>query len=184
MIRFNERGARTPLIVPIIVPSTYPLAQKLGADWPLVDIQPVPSVGSHRTAAAALRGVRRLRGGADPLGRSRTGPTFLRSLSSNGTLAFEAARQLQREGEKVELVVLFDSWAPGYRETMSPRPRSCVCVTFRSNGYRTRIAQFRRGEIRPRRRRAPADPEASTACCHRIRRRPRPKGSGFDDTFA
>jgi thioesterase domain-containing protein len=35
-----------------------------------------------------------------------------------GALAVEAAHQLRREGETVELVILNDSWCPGYREDM------------------------------------------------------------------
>ncbi len=64
-----------------------------------------------------------------------------------GTLAFEVARQLHRAGEKVDMVVLCGSWAPGYRETMSPRDNKIRLRRLRFAGYRRRLEQFYRGEI-------------------------------------
>ncbi len=49
------------------------------------------------------------------------GPYFLAGESFGGLVAFEMAQQLQRQGEKVALVVLFDTDAPG---GMKKLPRS------------------------------------------------------------
>lgn len=42
------------------------------------------------------------------------GPYFLSGWCAAGPLAVEAARQLTETGEKVAMVLLFDSWRPGY----------------------------------------------------------------------
>jgi thioesterase domain-containing protein len=63
-----------------------------------------------------------------------------------GVLAFEAARQLQQLGEKVELVALFDSWGPGYRETMSSWDRFLRRQQLRLHRYGQRLKKFRSGE--------------------------------------
>jgi thioesterase domain-containing protein len=146
VIRFNEHGTRTPLIVLNNRSVYFQLAQKLGADRPLIDIQlfhpsgpiDLPALPFEAYGAYARQLVR----WAQP-----RGPYVLGGHCVYGTLSFEVARQLQREGEKVDLVVLFDSWAPGYREAMSPRDKKLRLRRLRLSGYTTRLEQFRRREI-------------------------------------
>jgi len=45
-----------------------------------------------------------------------TGPYMLGGSSFAGVIAYEMARQLQNMGESLSLVVLIDTWGPGYRE--------------------------------------------------------------------
>ena len=97
----------------------YQLARQMGADRPFIDIQTYHPDGPLDLPALQLRGFRDLRRAPHPLGAAQ-GPYLLGGHCVYGALAFEAARQLQRMGEKIELVCLFDSWAPGYREAMSP----------------------------------------------------------------
>jgi thioesterase domain-containing protein len=146
VIRFNEHGTKTPLIVLNNRSVYFQLAQKLGADRPVIDIQlyhpsgpiDLPRLPFEAYGAYALQLIR----WAQP-----RGPYVLGGHCVYGTLAFEVARQLQREGETVDLVVLFDSWAPGYRETMSPRDKKLRLRRLRLYGHTTRLGQFRRGEI-------------------------------------
>ncbi len=49
------------------------------------------------------------------------GPYFLGGLSSGGIIAFEMARQLRSQGQRVNLLVLFDSLGPKYYEPLSFR---------------------------------------------------------------
>ena len=42
------------------------------------------------------------------------GPYLLGGLSFGGIMAYEMAQQLQAQGQKVGLLVLFDTWGPGY----------------------------------------------------------------------
>jgi thioesterase domain-containing protein len=117
IVRFNEDAPGTPIIALNNTAVFYELARQIGSDRPIIDIPMVPE-GPPREfpqrayqdiAADAVRLIR--------LARPR-GPYILMGHCVLGALALEAAHQLRREGETVELVVLNDSWCPGYRETM------------------------------------------------------------------
>lgn len=47
------------------------------------------------------------------------GPYYLCGHSFGGVIALEVARKLQEEGETVQLVAMFDGFAPGYKESSS-----------------------------------------------------------------
>ena len=114
--RFHEEGTRTRMIAINNRSVYYQLARALGADRPFIDIQTYHPDGpldlsGYSFEDFATYAVRLIRW-AQP-----SGPYLLGGHCVYGALAFEAARQLQRMGEKIELVCLFDTWAPGYRET-------------------------------------------------------------------
>ncbi len=146
VIRFHEGGANTPTIVFNNRSVYYQLARQLGESRPFIDIllyhQDGPLDLKSRTfedfAAYALRLVR----WAQP-----HGPYILGGHCVYGVLAFEAARQLQRMGEKVALVALFDSWAPGYRESMSRWDQMLRRQQLRLHRYGERLRRFRKGEV-------------------------------------
>jgi thioesterase domain-containing protein len=117
IVRFNENAPGTPIIVLNNTAVFYELSRQIGADRPIIDIPMVPE-GAPREfpqrayediAADAVRLIRMAR---------PTGPYILMGHCVLGAVALEAAHQLRREGETVELVVLNDSWCPGYRESM------------------------------------------------------------------
>jgi thioesterase domain-containing protein len=146
VVRFHEGGSSTPMIVFNNVSVYYQLARQLGEDRPFIDIQLYHPTGPlelprHDFEVYAAYAIRLLRW-ARP-----KGPYILGGHCVYGVVAFEAARQLQRMGEKVALVALFDSWAPGYRETMSPRDQKLRKRQLRMNTYAERLSQYRRGEI-------------------------------------
>lgn len=146
VVRFNEAGARTPVIALNNRSVYYPLAQKLGAERPFIDIQlyhpdgpfDLPRRAFEDFAADAVQLIR----WAQP-----KGPYILCGHCVFGSLAFEAARQLQREGEEISLVAVFDTWAPAYRETMPWHDRQLRRLQLRINAYANRVRQFGRGEI-------------------------------------
>jgi thioesterase domain-containing protein len=149
VVRFNETGSRTPVIALNNRSVYFPLAKKLGGDRPFIDIQlyhpdgpfDLPRRAFEDFAADAVRLIR----WAQP-----KGPYILCGHCVYGALAFEAARQLQREGEEVSLVALFDTRAPGFRETL-PLPDKLLCkLQLRLHRYATKIRQFARGEINVR----------------------------------
>src|SRR5262249_9478262 len=76
-----------------------------------------------------------------------SGPYVLGGHCVYGALAFEAARQLMRVGEEIELVLLFDTWAPGYREAMSLASQRRRQAQLRLQHRRGQIDQYRKGEI-------------------------------------
>lgn len=144
--RFHEGGSRTPMIVFNNRSVYYQLARQLGEDRPFIDIllyhQDGPlELKSYAFEDFATYAVRLIRW-AQP-----RGPYVLGGHCVYGVLAFEAARQLQRMGEKVSLVALFDSWAPGYRETMSGWAQMVRRQQLRLHRYGQRFERFRKGEV-------------------------------------
>jgi thioesterase domain-containing protein len=117
IVQFNENAPGTPIIALNNTAVFYELARQIGDERPVIDIPMVPE-GPPREfpqrayediAADAVRLIRLAR---------PTGPYILMGHCVLGALAVEAAHQLRREGETVELVILNDSWCPGYREDM------------------------------------------------------------------
>jgi thioesterase domain-containing protein/acyl carrier protein len=113
VVALNQEGGKTPLICfhPVggNVLCYQSLAQHLGPEQPLYMVQAqgleegqvlLPTV--EDMAAFYLEAIRRT---APP------GPWVLAGWSFGGTLAFEAARRLQRSGERVSAVMLFDAVA-------------------------------------------------------------------------
>jgi thioesterase domain-containing protein len=72
-------------------------------------------------AAGYLRAVREVQ---------PTGPYTLGGWSLGGVVAFEMARQLERRGESVDLLVLIDSRAPGAGERPAPRTDGELVAQF------------------------------------------------------
>ena len=146
VVRFHEDGARTPLVVLNNRSVYFQLARQLGEQRPLTDILMYHQDGPIDLDAYTFEdfgayAVRLIRW-AQP-----RGPYILGGHCVYGVLAFEAARQLTAMGEKVPLVALFDSWGPGYRETMSRWDRVLRRQQLRLDRYKKRVMQFRKGEV-------------------------------------
>ncbi|HEY1611771.1 MAG TPA: condensation domain-containing protein [Paraburkholderia sp.] len=146
IVRYNEKAPGTPIIALNNTAVLYGLAQQLAAERPLIDIPIVPD-GAPRAlpqrafqdiAADAVRLIR--------LARPK-GPYILMGLCVLGALSLEAAHQLRREGETVELVVLNDSWCPGYRESMPWYDRQLRKLQVRADNIPRDFRMARRGEI-------------------------------------
>lgn len=145
IVRFNENALGTPVIVLNNTAVFYELARQIGSDRPLIDIPMVPE-GAQREfpqrafqdiAADAVRLIR--------LARPR-GPYILMGLCVLGAMSLEAAHQLRREGETVELVVLNDSWCPGYREMMPWYDRQLRMMQVRADNIPRDFRKAMRGE--------------------------------------
>jgi thioesterase domain-containing protein len=146
VVRFHEAGASTPMIVLNNRSVYYPLARELGEDRPFTDIQlyhPASrwAAEAHRFEELATHAIHLIRS-VQP-----KGPYILGGHCVYGALAFEAARQLQTMGETTTLVALFDSWAPGYREDMSPLDRKLRQFKIDTVEHVKRLEQYRRGEV-------------------------------------
>src|SRR4029077_19925254 len=83
------------------------LSQHLGDDQPFYGLQSVgldgscpPLTGIEEMASAYVKEIRR----AQP-----QGPYFIGGYCMGGTVAFEVAQQLQRDGETVALLAMFDT---------------------------------------------------------------------------
>jgi thioesterase domain-containing protein len=146
VVRFHEGGPRTPVIVLNNRSVYFQLARQLGEQRPFTDILMYHQDGPVDLDAYTFEDfgayAARLIRWAQP-----RGPYILGGHCIYGVLAFEAARQLTAMGEKVPLVALFDSWGPGYRETMSRWDRVLRRQQLRLDRYKKRVRQFREGEV-------------------------------------
>ncbi|MGH7803565.1 MAG: thioesterase domain-containing protein, partial [Candidatus Binatia bacterium] len=90
------------------------LARRLGPDQPFLALQSPGLDGTEapldRVEDIAARYV------CDIRAFQPEGPYFLGGYCFGGPVAFEIARQLEAQGERVALLALFDAYAPGYRE--------------------------------------------------------------------
>jgi thioesterase domain-containing protein len=144
IVRFNEDAPGTPIIVLNNTAVLYELAQQVG-DRPIIDIPMIPE-GEPRefpqrafqdVAADAVRLIR--------LARPR-GPYILMGLCVLGAMCLEAAHQLRREGETVELVIFNDSWCPGYRELMPWYDKQLRKLQVRADNIPRDFRKAMRGE--------------------------------------
>jgi thioesterase domain-containing protein len=146
IVRFNESAPGTPVIALNNTAVFYGLSQQIGTDRPFIDIPMVPEGGPREfpprafedLAADAVRLIR--------LARPK-GPYILMGLCVLGSLSLEAARQLRREGETVELVILNDSWCPGYRESMPWHDRELRKLQVRAYNLPRDFRKAMRGEM-------------------------------------
>ena len=104
------------------------LAHRLGVDQPVYGFQPQGSDGTQpyhtRIEEMAAHYINEMRA-LQPVG-----PYYLAGSSSGGLIAFEMARQLHAQGQKVGLVALFDTYAPGFHRL------SFKAGTWRYQAYR------------------------------------------------
>ncbi len=146
IVCFHTDASKTPVVVLNNISVYYQLARLLGEDRPFIDVQlyhptgpiDLPPYDAEVFAAYAMRLIRWAR---------PKGPYILGGHCVYGVLALEVARQLRRSGETIEAVVLFDSWAPGYREDMSPRDQRLRQLRIDWHARLQKIGQVRRGEI-------------------------------------
>lgn len=146
IVRFNENAPKPPIIALNNTAVFYNLAQQIGADRPFIDIPLIPEGAPRHFPIRAFEDI-----AADAVRLIRTaqskGPYNLMGLCVMGAIGFEAAHQLRRAGEKVDLVILNDSWCPGYRETMPPHDRFIRKTQVRAYNIRRDLVMAMRGEI-------------------------------------
>ncbi|MEX3966275.1 condensation domain-containing protein [Paraburkholderia sp. EG286B] len=146
VVHFNEEGSQTPVIVLNNIAVLYELAKQVGDERPIVDVPMVPKTPQPNfplrafedLAADAVRLIRLIQ---------PSGPYILMGYCVLGAMALEAAHQLRREGETVELVVLTDSWCPGYRESMPWYDRLLRKFQVRMDDIPRDFRLARRGEM-------------------------------------
>ncbi len=116
LVPINANGTRPPLFMMHAAGGNVlfykDLSDRLGIDQPCYGMQAV-GLSGHQSAydriedmaAHYIKEIRELR---------PRGPYFVGGSSVGGLIAYEVAQQLQRSGDEVKLVVLFDTAAPGY----------------------------------------------------------------------
>ena len=75
------------------------------------------------------------------------GPYHIGGWCAAGPLAVETARQILESGEEVAMVVLFDSWRPGYAAELAVQQKHMPEMTLRAR--LDRKLRFHRGKLQP-----------------------------------
>jgi non-ribosomal peptide synthetase component F/thioesterase domain-containing protein len=75
------------------------------------------------------------------------GPYYIGGWCAAGPLAVETAREIIESGEEVAMVVLFDSWRPGYAAELAVKQRHMPEMTLRAR--LDRKLRFHRGKLQP-----------------------------------
>ncbi len=145
-VRIQPEGDKTPIVAindPLLY---YSLARQIGADRPFfgvalfdpADPHAVERQSMNEIAAEYVRLIRQMQ---------PHGPYVLCGYCVAGIIAYEAARQLRAQGEKVPLVVIADSWAPGYVRKLPFLRRFLAEAAFRLHVLRHQFGEVRRGEM-------------------------------------
>lgn len=124
----------------------YPVAREIGEDRPFYDLQICPYETQtnlpHRHFVDHARDVVEMIRLAQP-----KGPYVLFGLCVCGALAIEAARLLQEEGEEVPLVILNDTYRPGFREHLGFYDRNVRAWQVRWRTFQKLRARVQSGEL-------------------------------------
>ena len=132
MVPIQPLGSRPPFFCAAPVLGTvfpyYELAHALRADRPFYGLQPVIDPQDPRSAWSIERIASRYVEAMRQI--QPTGPYCLGGWSFGGLVAFEMAQQLESAGEPVELLVIFDTPAPGSSTTCAPI-NLCTCLPKR-----------------------------------------------------
>ena len=139
-------GADVPVIAINNASVLYPVARAIGSDHPFYDIAFCPS--PVRVALPRRHFQDHARDAVEMIRLARPhGPYVLFGLCIMGAIAIEAARILRSEGEDVPLVVLNDSYRPGFREHMGWYDRTLRRWQVRWQTFHALRERFRAGEL-------------------------------------
>lgn len=139
-------GADVPVIAINNASVLYPVARAIGSDHPFYDIAYCPS--PVRVALPRRHFQDYARDAVEMIRLARPhGPYVLFGLCIMGAIAIEAARILRSEGEEVPLVVLNDTYRPGFREHMGWYDRTLRRWQVRWQTFHALRTRFRAGEL-------------------------------------
>jgi amino acid adenylation domain-containing protein len=147
IVQIQPLGRKTPIIAINNTMMYYDLAQKTGTDRRFLAVQlfdpgnpqPLPSRSLEEITTDYVHLIRE----AQP-----RGPYILMGLCVAGLIAYEAARQLRQAGEPVALVVMADTWRPGYVVRPSYLQRILFNFNRRLSYRRHTLALLKSGLIR------------------------------------
>jgi amino acid adenylation domain-containing protein len=159
LVVIRRDGSRKPLWG-IATPTIFrKLAERLAIDRPFNVIRPPDSEAGiflscqtlEQIAAYYLARLRRLQ---------PTGPYALLGFCCDAAVSFEMTRQLESKGETVDLLVLIDAWAPGYRWRLGPIRGRLAYTEYKAKRLIDILGRLATGTVRAIR---TGDPHAVTA---------------------
>ena len=146
VLTLQRKGDLIPVISINNASVLYEVAKAIGPDHPFHDIQFCPSTTPvklpRRHFADYARDAVEMIRLAQP-----HGPYVLFGFCITGAIAIEAARILQAEGECIELVVLNDTYRPGFRENLSVVDRFIRSWQVRYISTAKILKRMRSGEL-------------------------------------
>ncbi|GAB4068256.1 hypothetical protein KHC28_23880 [Ancylobacter sonchi] len=145
IVSIQPHGSEVPIIAINNTLAYYNVARAIGTDHPFIGIQlfdpNTPQELEERSLVDVARDYVRVIRAARP-----TGPYVLFGLCVAGAIAYEAARQLEAEGEVVPLVILADTWRPGYLNELPARQRATFQRAYRWHVLKHHYAQWSAGQ--------------------------------------
>ncbi|MGH6841022.1 MAG: condensation domain-containing protein, partial [Methylocella sp.] len=145
IVKIQPAGDKTPIIALGNTMIYYNLAQRIGTDRPFLGVQlfdpnnprPLSYRDMNEIAADYARLIREAR---------PHGPYILMGFCVAGVVAYIAAQQLREAGERVPLVVLADSWVPGYSKRLPFVRRYLFRWSNRLHGLKHKFKLLLRGK--------------------------------------
>ena len=146
IVQIQTLGDKTPIIAIENTMSYYNLARRIGTDRPFFGVQlfdpsiprSLPPRDMREISADYVRLIRE----AQP-----HGPYILCGLCVAGVIAYEAAQQLRQAGESVPLVVMADTWAPGYIQRLPYIRRFLITWSYRLHAAKHRCGLVLSGKL-------------------------------------
>ena len=143
--QIQRYGSKTPIVAINNTAVYHNLAKNLGRDRPMFGIQifdpdaprELEARSMEAIAADYVRLIRQLR---------PHGPYILMGLCVAGTIAYEAARQLRQQGESVPLVILNDTWLPGFVSQLPAGRRVLFAMAYRWHNLKRHGRNLRNGQ--------------------------------------
>lgn len=141
----QSRGHKTPVIAINNTAVYHTLAKNIGPDRPMFGVQlfnpeeptELPPRSMEAIAADYVKLIRQVR---------PRGPYILMGLCVAGVVAYEAARQLREQGEEVPVVILNDSWLPGFVTRLSRGRRFLFGLSYRWHNIKRHVRNLRSGQ--------------------------------------
>lgn len=144
IVAIQPHGSRTPIFAINNTLAYYNVARAIGDETPFFGVQlfdpNAPRVLEERRLEDVAADYVKLIRAARP-----HGPYILAGLCVAGAIAYEAACQLEDAGEAVPLVVLADTWLPGYLDGLPDRDRSRFQWAYRRHVMRHHRAELAAG---------------------------------------
>jgi len=112
LVPVQRSGSKPPLFMVHSYLLYHALSSTLGHDQPFYGLRELPEDENSSIEEMAVRYI------ADMRSVQRHGPYCIAGWCAAGPLAVEIARRLILAGEEVALLVLFDSWLPGYAKSV------------------------------------------------------------------
>lgn len=145
VVSIQPHGSKTPIIAINNTLAYYNVARAVGTDHPFIGIQLFDPNAPRELEARSLVDVAcdyvRLIRAARP-----RGPYILFGLCVAGAIAYEVACQLEAEGDAVPLVILADTWRPGYLAELPARRRAAFQRAYRWHVLKYHCAQLVAGQ--------------------------------------